>query len=90
VTTEHKRPISGLWRITSTDGVELGTYSGSTPADALDAMARDAGYENEAACEEVCGKFQGHVAYVGRSEPPPVDIADTDEMPAIREEDVQP
>jgi hypothetical protein len=36
------------WQITSSAGVDLGTYEGETETDALDAMARDAGYESQA------------------------------------------
>ena len=41
------------YRITNTrSGHTLGDYQGATESEALDAMARDAGYENfEAACE---------------------------------------
>ena len=44
------------YRITNTrSGYTLGDYQGTTESEALDAMARDAGYENfEAACEAAC------------------------------------
>lgn len=35
--------------------VELGTYEGATPADALSALARDAGYDDYAASLEIAG-----------------------------------
>lgn len=35
------------YRITSEAGVNLGTYEGETEQDALDAMARDAGYKSQ-------------------------------------------
>lgn len=40
------------YKITSGAGIELGTYVGATKKDALDAMARDAGYRDHAdACD---------------------------------------
>lgn len=37
------------WKITQTkSGVEMGVYEGETKRDALDAMARDAGYDDHA------------------------------------------
>lgn len=36
------------YQITSSEGVDMGIYEGATPAEALDAMARDAGYRDEA------------------------------------------
>jgi hypothetical protein len=37
-------------------GADLGTYTGETADDALDAMARDAGYASYAACQEATGE----------------------------------
>lgn len=36
------------WTITSSAGVKLGTYLGATAEEALDALARDAGYTSHA------------------------------------------
>lgn len=36
------------WRVVSRDGVIMGIYPGITSWDALDAMARDAGYRSQA------------------------------------------
>jgi hypothetical protein len=45
------------WRIENrTSGVVLGEYEGETAEDALDAMARDAGYADHAEGTEVSGK----------------------------------
>ena len=57
---------SGLWRITSEAGYPLGVYAGGSVADALDALAVDAGYGSHADVIAVVGPFKGHVAYVGR------------------------
>ena len=44
-------PSSKAYRISNpATGISLGTYSGAEPADALDAMARDAGYASYVAC----------------------------------------
>ena len=41
------------FQITSSAGVDLGTYPGAEPIDALNALARDAGYaDHVAACEK--------------------------------------
>jgi hypothetical protein len=36
-----------FYRIVSNEGIDLGTYEGNTPTEALDAMARDAGYKSQ-------------------------------------------
>lgn len=43
------------YKITSVSGVEMGDYAGESPEAALDALARDAGYDNHAAQCEVTG-----------------------------------
>lgn len=55
---------SGVWRITSDAGVELGEYPGKSVADALDALARDAGYASQETAMGARGPFRGHVVYV--------------------------
>lgn len=52
------------FRIVSSAGVDLGTYPGETEADALDAMARDAGYRDQAHAERVTCAFGGDVTEV--------------------------
>ena len=53
----------GKYQITNTiSGVELGVYEGATEAEALDAMARDAGYSDYAECCEVAPARQGEIA----------------------------
>lgn len=49
--------------ITNTiSGVELGAYEGAAAAEALDAMARDAGYSDYAECCEVAPASNGEIA----------------------------
>lgn len=51
-----------IFNITSAaSGADLGNYSGETKADALDAMARDAGYSSYAECCEVTGAERGDI-----------------------------
>lgn len=50
------------WKIESAAGVEMGVYEGETEQDALDAMARDAGYQDLSHADEVTGSpFRGTV-----------------------------
>jgi hypothetical protein len=51
------------FRIENTiSGVVLGDYEGATEAEALDAMARDAGYSDYAACCEVAPVKEGEIS----------------------------
>lgn len=50
-----------MWQITSSAGVDMGIYEAETAADALDAMARDAGYKSQADAAEQVGAFDGTV-----------------------------
>jgi hypothetical protein len=43
------------YRIVSIDGIDFGTYEGLCEVDALDAMAREAGYQNWSAGCQVTG-----------------------------------
>jgi hypothetical protein len=52
------------YRIISSAGVNMGTFEGATEAEALDAMARDAGYRDSAEAAEVAGPFEGTVEAV--------------------------
>lgn len=52
------------YQITSSAGVHMGVYAGSTPAEALDAMARDAGYRDQVDAAEQVGAFEGTVVAV--------------------------
>ena len=49
------------YHIINSEGVEMGIYQGETKADALDAMARDAGYKDQAEATTVAGDFDGTV-----------------------------
>ena len=51
-----------LYRIENTrSGVVLGEYEGDTAENALDTMARDAGYADYAACCEVAPVADGEI-----------------------------
>ena len=52
------------FRIISSAGQDMGTYTAETPAEALDAMARDAGYASAEEAAEVAGPFEGTVEVV--------------------------
>lgn len=53
------------FEITSSAGVNLGTYAAKSPKEALNAMARDAGYESQAHAEKATGEaFSGKVTEV--------------------------
>lgn len=64
------------YQITSSAGVDMGIYEGSTPAEALDAMARDAGYRDQADAAEQVGAFAGTVAAVEAAEAEPGTLCD--------------
>lgn len=42
-------------------GVELGVFEGATEAEALDAMARDAGYKDYAECCHESPAYEGEI-----------------------------
>ena len=52
------------YKITSSAGVDMGTYDADSAGGALDAMARDAGYRDQAHAAEEVGLFDGTVTEV--------------------------
>ena len=55
------------YRITSSEGADMGVYTASTAGEALDEMARDAGYESqEDAVSNGIAPFDGTVEEVAR------------------------
>jgi hypothetical protein len=49
------------YQITSSAGQDMGVYEADSEQGALDAMARDAGYRDQAEAAEVAGAFDGTV-----------------------------
>lgn len=52
------------YRITSSAGLNMGTFAATSEQAALDAMARDAGYRDAAHAAEVAGPFDGTIEEV--------------------------
>ena len=56
-----KGPTMRSYRITSDAGIDLGTYLATSPTDALDEVARDAGYLDHASACQTAGPWEGTV-----------------------------
>lgn len=52
------------YQIVSSAGVDFGTYTATTAEEALDAMARDAGYHSAADAAEQIGVFDGSIVEI--------------------------
>jgi len=77
------------YRIVSSAGVELGTYEGETEREALDAMARDAGYASQADAEaRGVAPFDGRIlpTWCGECAAEGLDVS-LGEIPAVDDEE---
>ncbi len=72
------------YQITSSAGVEMGLYQGGSPQEALDALAREAGYCGREEAARVAGPFEGTVEVVI-----PVALDSGREIASLSDGDVQ-